>query len=49
MGIVSAKGRNNLGLLDSVSGYENFIQTDAGSTWVTPAVRWSTPKVGSWA
>jgi Do/DeqQ family serine protease len=29
MGIVSAKGRNNLGLLDDVHGYENFIQTDA--------------------
>ena len=29
MGIVSAKGRNNLGLLDGVNGYENFIQTDA--------------------
>jgi len=29
MGIVSAKGRNNLGLLESVNGYENFIQTDA--------------------
>jgi len=29
MGIVSATGRRNLGLLDSVSGYENFIQTDA--------------------
>jgi len=29
MGIVSAKGRNNLGLLDGVHGYENFIQTDA--------------------
>ncbi len=28
-GIVSAKGRNKLGLLDSVAGYENFIQTDA--------------------
>lgn len=29
MGIVSAKGRNNLGLLENVNGYENFIQTDA--------------------
>ncbi len=29
MGIVSAIGRKNLGLLDDVSGYENFIQTDA--------------------
>ncbi len=29
MGIVSATGRRNLGLLDNVSGYENFIQTDA--------------------
>ena len=29
MGIVSAKGRNKLGLLDDVGGYENFIQTDA--------------------
>lgn len=29
MGIVSAKSRNNLGLLDGGSGYENFIQTDA--------------------
>jgi Do/DeqQ family serine protease len=29
MGIVSAKGRNKLGLLDEVGGYENFIQTDA--------------------
>jgi serine protease Do/serine protease DegQ len=29
MGIVSAKGRNNLGLLENVKGYENFIQTDA--------------------
>ncbi|MBL9186221.1 MAG: Do family serine endopeptidase [Opitutaceae bacterium] len=29
MGIVSAKGRSKLGLLDSVSGYEDFIQTDA--------------------
>jgi len=29
MGIVSAKGRNNLRLLDDVGGYENFIQTDA--------------------
>lgn len=28
-GIVSAKGRNKLGLLESVGGYENFIQTDA--------------------
>jgi Do/DeqQ family serine protease len=29
MGIVSAKGRNQLGLLENVDGYENFIQTDA--------------------
>jgi len=29
MGIVSALGRKDLHLLDSVSGYENFIQTDA--------------------
>lgn len=29
MGIVSAKGRNNLKLLDDVGGYESFIQTDA--------------------
>ncbi|MGA3006404.1 MAG: Do family serine endopeptidase [Opitutaceae bacterium] len=29
MGIVSATGRKNLGLLDSVGGYEDFIQTDA--------------------
>ncbi len=29
MGIVSALGRKNLGLLDDVDGYENFIQTDA--------------------
>jgi serine protease Do/serine protease DegQ len=29
MGIVSATGRNSLGLLDEVGGYENFIQTDA--------------------
>lgn len=29
MGIVSAKGRNKLGLLDEVGGYESFIQTDA--------------------
>jgi len=29
MGIVSALGRRDLHLLDSVSGYENFIQTDA--------------------
>ena len=29
MGIVSAKGRSKLGLLDNVSGYEDFIQTDA--------------------
>lgn len=29
MGIVSAKGRNNLGLLGNVHGYEDFIQTDA--------------------
>jgi len=29
MGIVSATGRKNLGLLENVSGYEDFIQTDA--------------------
>jgi Do/DeqQ family serine protease len=29
MGIVSAKGRTNLGILDEVNGYEDFIQTDA--------------------
>lgn len=29
MGIVSAKGRNSLGLLEKVAGYEDFIQTDA--------------------
>ena len=29
MGIVSAKGRSGLGILDDVKGYENFIQTDA--------------------
>jgi Do/DeqQ family serine protease len=29
MGIVSAKGRSQLGLLENVSGYEDFIQTDA--------------------
>ena len=29
MGIVSAKGRNNLGLLGNEQGYEDFIQTDA--------------------
>ncbi|MDR1789973.1 MAG: Do family serine endopeptidase [Opitutaceae bacterium] len=29
MGIISATGRNNLGLLEDVAGYENFIQTDA--------------------
>ncbi len=29
MGIISATGRRHLGLLDSVAGYENFIQTDA--------------------
>ncbi|MFZ9682712.1 MAG: Do family serine endopeptidase [Cephaloticoccus sp.] len=29
MGIVSAKGRNSLGLLENVAGYEDFIQTDA--------------------
>jgi serine protease Do/serine protease DegQ len=29
MGIVSAKGRSRLGLLEKVSGYEDFIQTDA--------------------
>ncbi len=29
MGIVSAKGRNNLGLLEDGAGYEDFIQTDA--------------------
>jgi serine protease Do/serine protease DegQ len=28
-GIVSAKGRNKVGILDEVGGYENFIQTDA--------------------
>ena len=28
-GIVSAKGRSKLGLLENVGGYENFIQTDA--------------------
>ncbi len=28
-GIVSAKGRSKLGLLEDVGGYENFIQTDA--------------------
>lgn len=28
-GIVSAKGRNKIGILDEVGGYENFIQTDA--------------------
>jgi serine protease Do/serine protease DegQ len=29
MGIVSAKGRNHLGILDDEKGYEDFIQTDA--------------------
>jgi len=29
MGIISATGRKNLGLLDNVGGYEDFIQTDA--------------------
>jgi serine protease Do/serine protease DegQ len=29
MGIVSAKGRSRLGLLENVAGYEDFIQTDA--------------------
>lgn len=29
MGIVSATGRNNLGILADAGGYENFIQTDA--------------------
>jgi len=29
MGIVSAKGRSKLGLLENVHGYEDFIQTDA--------------------
>ena len=29
MGIVSAKGRNDLGLLSAEGGYEDFIQTDA--------------------
>ncbi|HXB02062.1 MAG TPA: Do family serine endopeptidase [Opitutaceae bacterium] len=29
MGIVSALGRKNLGLLENVGGYEDFIQTDA--------------------
>jgi len=29
MGIVSAKGRNKVHILDEVGGYENFIQTDA--------------------
>jgi serine protease Do/serine protease DegQ len=29
MGIVSARGRKNLGLLENVQGYEDFIQTDA--------------------
>src|SRR6187431_1915272 len=29
MGIISAKGRSNLKLLENVSGYEDFIQTDA--------------------
>ncbi|HEX2101824.1 MAG TPA: trypsin-like peptidase domain-containing protein, partial [Candidatus Synoicihabitans sp.] len=29
MGIISAKGRNNLGLLAEGEGYEDFIQTDA--------------------
>jgi Do/DeqQ family serine protease len=29
MGIISAKGRSKLGLLENVHGYEDFIQTDA--------------------
>ena len=29
MGIISARGRSKLGLLENVSGYEDFIQTDA--------------------
>ncbi len=29
MGIISAMGRSKLGLLENVSGYEDFIQTDA--------------------
>ncbi|HEY5078559.1 MAG TPA: Do family serine endopeptidase [Opitutaceae bacterium] len=29
MGIISAKGRSGLGILDDVKGYENYIQTDA--------------------
>jgi serine protease Do/serine protease DegQ len=29
MGIISAKGRSKLGLLENVAGYEDFIQTDA--------------------
>ncbi len=29
MGIVSAKGRSQLGILENVKGYEDFIQTDA--------------------
>ena len=29
MGIVSAKGRNKIGILGEVGGYEDFIQTDA--------------------
>ncbi len=29
MGIISAKGRSKLGLLENVSGFEDFIQTDA--------------------
>ncbi|QYM78347.1 Do family serine endopeptidase [Horticoccus luteus] len=29
MGIISAKGRTKLGLLQDVAGYESFIQTDA--------------------
>lgn len=29
MGIVSAKGRSDLGILKEVNGYENYIQTDA--------------------
>jgi len=29
MGIISAKGRSKLGLLENASGYEDFIQTDA--------------------
>ena len=29
MGIISATGRNDLGILQEVDGYENFLQTDA--------------------